>query len=632
MNKDQISEKKYFEAGRFYVTYGIEKIDEIIDNLENKRIDKLDVNSVMELRNVSKVLDNPVYSDKVELEKYKKYSPKINKIFDDYLNKLTPDKLISDLKIVVVPYKVEFIEQVIIRKIYERIEVKDAYRFFDSLDCNLRVYLRFKNFVNYFSDEIKNRILSSNVFVEIFIAEKYCTSKKDKIFLPKLEDDEIRKALDRYINDAYASLHHLKKILYIREFNKFKTSQFDAKKRIERILNEIAKEGNSYPILIEQKTGKHLDNSVTVLDKRIVISYNTEYLEANHDYPSLLNYCIQYSGFVNLFTKLCNLVYSPSEDGITEMITEDRGNETYFRNCSFDIKEKVSNMQIAFFLGFLSSNDININDLIRWFFNIYISDEFGIKGFKVSISDDSKTYFTKCKDLVTLFDEIKKQYNIWVEYRRLDEGLAEMDTKSVSFKNIKSVNSEHYYYNESPDMDEESRMLFSSQSTLFYIEKFDRHNYNSLYDLLSNENVSLEDFYPYQIEGIKWLLQRNVLQLADGYVKLNQNKAFLLKLIYKDGVIVLTRFNKEAIIEIFNGEKCRIENTLLSESEAAYFDYYLNDTYTNGMHIRNKYSHPPTSNDEVICKNDYYHIIKLIIILIIKINDDLCTYYGKGIG
>ena len=632
MDKNKTFEKKYFEARRVFVTYGIEKIDEIIENLKNDRIDLSDINSVMELRNVSKVLDDPVYSDKVELEKYKKYSPKINKIFDDYLNKLTPDKLISDLKIVVVPYKIEFIEQVIIRKIYERIEVKDVYKFFDSLDCNLRVYLRFKNFVNYFSDEIKNRILSSNVFVEIFIAEKYCTSKKDKIFLPKLEDDEIRIALDRYINDAYASLHHLKKILYIREFNKFKTSQFDAKKRIVRILNEIAKEGNSYPILIEQKTGKHLDNSVTFLDKKIVISYNTEYLEENHDYPSLLNYCIYCFEFVHLSTKLCNLVYKPCEDAITEMLTEDRGNETYFRNCNFYIKEGISSRQIEFFLEFLSNNDININDLIRWFFNIYINDEFEIKGFKVSISDDGKTYFAKCKDLVTIFDEIKKQYNIWIEYRRLDEGLAEMDTESVSFKNIKSVNGEHYYYNESPDIDKESRMLFSSQSDLFYIKKFDHYNYNSLYDLLNNENVSLEDFCSYQKEGIEWLLQRNALQFAEGYVKLNQNKAFLLKLIYEDGVIVLTRFNKEAIIEIFNGEKCRIENTLLSESEAAYFDYYLNDTYTNGMHIRNKYSHPPTSNDEVICKNDYYHIIKLIIILIIKINDDLCTYYDKGIG
>lgn len=67
------------------------------------------------------------------------------------------------------------------------------------------------------------------------------------------------------------------------------------------------------------------------------------------------------------------------------------------------------------------------------------------------------------------------------------------------------------------------------------------------------------------------------------------------------------------------------ENSLLTRNEQDYLDFYLNKSkFTNGYDIRNRYLHGTNVNDENQYESDYYSILKLIIIIILKINDDLC--------
>lgn len=67
------------------------------------------------------------------------------------------------------------------------------------------------------------------------------------------------------------------------------------------------------------------------------------------------------------------------------------------------------------------------------------------------------------------------------------------------------------------------------------------------------------------------------------------------------------------------------ENSLLTRNEQDYLDFYLNKSkFINGYDIRNRYLHGTNVNDENQYESDYYSILKLIIIIILKINDDLC--------
>jgi hypothetical protein len=73
--------------------------------------------------------------------------------------------------------------------------------------------------------------------------------------------------------------------------------------------------------------------------------------------------------------------------------------------------------------------------------------------------------------------------------------------------------------------------------------------------------------------------------------------------------------------------KITSDNYLLSKPEVDYFDYHFNKArFNNGPDLRNKYSHGTHTSikDEQEQINNYYIGLKLMAVLIIKINYDLC--------
>ena len=72
------------------------------------------------------------------------------------------------------------------------------------------------------------------------------------------------------------------------------------------------------------------------------------------------------------------------------------------------------------------------------------------------------------------------------------------------------------------------------------------------------------------------------------------------------------------------------ENSLFSKPECDYFNYYLNRaSFNNGLNLRNNYSHgtqPNGDKDENIHKSNYMIFLRIVILIIIKINDELCSY------
>jgi hypothetical protein len=70
------------------------------------------------------------------------------------------------------------------------------------------------------------------------------------------------------------------------------------------------------------------------------------------------------------------------------------------------------------------------------------------------------------------------------------------------------------------------------------------------------------------------------------------------------------------------------ESTLLSRWESSYFNYYLNDKeFSNWHSIRNKNIHWFYYADENKAYNDYIVVIKLVILIFLKIEDEL--YYKE---
>jgi hypothetical protein len=76
-----------------------------------------------------------------------------------------------------------------------------------------------------------------------------------------------------------------------------------------------------------------------------------------------------------------------------------------------------------------------------------------------------------------------------------------------------------------------------------------------------------------------------------------------------------------------------VKSTLLSEPEINYFNYMLNrKEYRNSLEIRNKYLHgnQQTNENEQEHMQNYYILLRMFIILVIKINDDFCLNEKKN--
>jgi hypothetical protein len=166
--------------------------------------------------------------------------------------------------------------------------------------------------------------------------------------------------------------------------------------------------------------------------------------------------------------------------------------------------------------------------------------------------------------------------------------------------------------------------VFSNQSALSFIEKT-KDKYETLFDLIYNETVGLNDFQPYQKSEIKWLLERGIIDIKDGIVTLNPERYIILYELYYKEVICLQYHKSSILKELINAGEVRVESSLLSELESKYFDYNLNKAeFTNGLDLRNKYIHDTGSLDEKVQMQDYTVLLKLMIILVIKINEDFC--------
>jgi hypothetical protein len=86
---------------------------------------------------------------------------------------------------------------------------------------------------------------------------------------------------------------------------------------------------------------------------------------------------------------------------------------------------------------------------------------------------------------------------------------------------------------------------------------------------------------------------------------------------------------KKYIDTLLDKSYVKSSSTFFSESEQHYFNYYLNRSeYGNSLDIRNSYVHgtqPKAGKDQQKHKYHYIIILKLLILIILKINDEVCN-------
>lgn len=120
----------------------------------------------------------------------------------------------------------------------------------------------------------------------------------------------------------------------------------------------------------------------------------------------------------------------------------------------------------------------------------------------------------------------------------------------------------------------------------------------------------------------------------DGHLSVDKFRALVLRDLYKNEVLCPHCFDAELckqIDELVAAGDLKYENTLFSKPEQDYLNYMLNKSeFSNGLDLRNKYSHDTCSLDEKIQIHDYLELLKILVLIVIKINDEFCRNRPKS--
>ena len=300
------------------------------------------------------------------------------------------------------------------------------------------------------------------------------------------------------------------------------------------------------------------------------------------------------------------------------------GVREYESGIFFKYKDRLSNEQMKRYKEILLKLNIRIEDVFQWFFNEYLKAEFGVNGFSINMPSANSMTLEKCKSISSEMDGILKQYRMYAEDHIIDRELFEISSQHILFKDVPSMLENKYAYSNSQDTKNEQFFLFSNQSLLSYTEKYG-DKFNNFFQLITSVDVKMNDFSEFQINDIKWLERRTSIYIDEkGIIKPNIVRCILLQDLYKHEVIRPYYYkSKTEIDKMINSKDLRYQNSLFSIPEQNYLNYMLNKSeYSNGKDLRNKYNHITYSLDKNQQEYDYNELLKIMAIIIIKINEE----------
>lgn len=622
------------EDGAF-VTF-LKNIDNYLKNIYPK-VESFLINDILELDHIYKYFENgfrpnewTTEDDEKSILLLKSFKKNIRIFFDT----LTSSTLISSLGDVEHHYTQSYLLLINNFGLYKKIESNEFILLLQNKKLHIRELLACKNFAAFFENEIRQHFISNNKLVEILLDyyEKNNDGIVKELFFPKSLTVEDREFLvNEYLDNPSANLNHVRLIVKNKdsEFLYFSDkTRLKAKKLAEKLNNDILENGHIFTIKKSICLTEDQDEikKIKFENDTQIISYNRNKLIKEKDYLSLINLfkspfdLIDFQGCIDLVPRQCAIesletifVRSKHEYHIT--------NE--FRSKSYD-----GYMHLEVFKIIIEDLDLRVEDLIEKFVNVYLNSEFSVNKLKIFLPSKNTNYLEKVRAIAPEFESLFKQYKLYVENNIIDDELMQISTKTTKLNNIPSLLEKKYLYPIGEEYNKLESIFFKNTSPLFDYSKYGE-KYSNFYHLLLFEKLNYNDYAEeYEKKYLDHFIDENYLQL-DHNNDIEIVNPYLLSMIahlHKFDVISYWHFplRFRVILDLMEENKMvESSNSLLTKAEQNYFDYYLNNRFSNGQWLRNKYVHATNTTNETGQERDYKLLLKLIIFLILKIEDDL---------
>ncbi len=596
---------------------------------------------VIEFYNISRFIDNRVFL-KVWNEDTKTFlessvillKRKIGKFFST----ITSVELASSYAILDYYYKEDF--WVILEK-YKTLDRLGEDGLIALLENNppIRYILRCKNIVRKYDSLIRDFILKEESNAELLVTHfETHSDNKIEIFLPaSLSNMDKEELIKRYISSKKPNLNTLRLINNIMSKKDAITLSDKTKylsiKRTEEIEREIFSKENSARFGCKLYFCEHDEYATINIDgNTTTFTYDIRWIKENLDFNTLLNNFIYLFEYTDLQMRV-TLVSLPDEMGIMEKMITGNAKNSYNFGMVFRMKDMTSTTQLKAYRDILNEEKIHLEDIMSWFFEKYLLDEFNIEDFRLTMPSENSTYLEKCRAILPEIESVLKQYNLFVEDTTIDHNLLQITSEHLLLKNCKSLLENKYVYATGQLINDISFLLFSDQCMLAHVDRIDV-SYHNFYELINNNKILLSDYPEYEQPNLEYLRKNNIVKIVDDCIAwVNNDSVWILKELYYMQCISYWRLPKrlrKIVEDLVIKDLVVFESSLFSKPEQDYLNYHLNkSTFNNSLDLRNKYSHGTQPSGLVAEEEHLMHYIvflKIMILVIIKINDDLCLF------
>lgn len=634
---------KYYSTNDLSAGFYLKRIEDIICNfvVEKKRVD---INEIIELYNIQQFFHNRIYSihwTKQQLNDYSEIVSDFSKVIGEFFLGINTDTIESMFDTIYYDYRNDFWKLIEKYKVYDKISVEQFRKIILNKHFILNDVLKCKNIVKKFSDEIITYMEKNPFCAEIILSyylEKHDRNIESLYFPVELSNEKKTLILDKYIASNSSNINYLKLIFESNSTNNLRLPdrlKLKAKRKYDEEIETLFKEGTGFEYGAKVSFSNKIDEEFKFEtdDNRILsVLYSAKWIKENLDYPTLLNNFIYLFGYTDLQFRSLH-VSRESQMSIIEKYLGIKGRKEYSTGIAFQQIQMLAQLQMIGYCNELEKYNIFLEDIIEWFFCNYLEEEFNVKGFCFNKSSHTVSYLEKCRNIAAEFDNILKRFKIYCEDGEIDDELLHISTEHIFIKDIPSMLSNKYIYPCGNDYQTISNLLFSDQSIIHYLPKLS-NNYNSFYCLLEKENVYYDMFEDYQIPSIDWLIDHNIIKIDNKKrIMPYWEKIKILNELYQHDVVCFSYMKKyqSIIMELNKMGLVQFSSSLFSRPEQDYYNYLFNKSeFDNGLDIRNSYTHGTQRVDENQNKQDYFIFLRIMILIVIKINEEFCLKYPKN--
>ena len=628
---------KFYGLGDYGTYFQVERAAEILEHYDATRT-SYSISEIIELYNAQFFAQNnlfpPSYT-KAQCDGFKAQLPEARKTIAKFFNAINEANVADVVVDVDFDYHTDLLDLLAQYKVFDRCSATTILPALEATHIGVGEMLASKRVVQSYAEELRGRLLAEPRHAEHLIRKYLEKDARRLIHLPaSFTSADARTLLDQYLDDDDANPNFVE---LIATAPTTKVTGIDAKLKLKAKRKHDAWTKDFF----KNNTGIESGCEVSISDTQAEpveasldglvakYSYSRRWLEDNLDYPTILNNFLYLFEFADRHMLLALPSYY-AELGVFERFLKTTGKDAYPVGAAFQVKEQSSFLQTVMYDRFLKTNDIELESVIEWFFADYLKEEFGADKLKFVPSSKTSSYLERVRHLFSEMESVVKQFSLYVENGELDNDLLAITSEQVRYKDIPSLLVGKYVYaNDDQDIRSILHLLFSDQSGLTYIRE-DLQAHDAARLLIKNQ-VVYDDFADHQKRSVEYLIDLGVLENTGKRVRIRDSSRFLiLKAIYDAEATSYYHYSAEERPRIDDmvseGWLVRRES-LLSEPESSYLNYYLNKTeFSNGPDLRNSYLHgsQADTDDEERHFRTYVTALKLLIALVIKINDDFC--------